>query len=522
AKVEAFTLKNSPNISVSIDDREERHDSRDRPQRSDGRGAAGSKRARENNADDNDARTPQEKINDQVTPLWRQPYLDQLAQKLVRFKNGLGSLKKELLKLINSRDVLEEKKAELEYLRLLGKVSICELQDVVPSPVIDGYRNKCEFTVGFDLDGKPTVGFLLGLFKEGITCVLPPDECLNVSPVAKKVAATFQAFINESKLLPYDRIKQVGFWRLVQVRNQTTGDVMVVVQVNPVGSDAEDRKEAIKLLTERFQEAGYLKTLLVQESSEAHNGFIDNIPCTPLIGEGIVYEELLGLKFRISPTSFFQINTEATKGLYSCVRDWATNSTAVAAGDPENTESVNEATETTAVTATTAPSKNVVLLDLCCGTGTIGLILASKVKKVIGVEMVAEAIKDAEFNARLQKQENVSYICKKVEDAMHEVFKYHVNPGDEVVAVLDPPRAGVHDNVIRAIRGCKGINKIVFVSCDFENALKNFIGLCRPSSKKFEGLPFRPVRAVPYDLFPHSSHCEFVVELNRVSLPKRK
>ncbi|KAJ3384998.1 tRNA methyltransferase 2 [Entophlyctis sp. JEL0112] len=481
AKVEAFVLKGSDKITTMIDDRDgnSRNNGTDSPSTGESVARAG-KRKREDNeiADANDGRTPAEKINDQVTPLWRIPYEDQLNSKLSRFKKGLANLKRELYSFTNKRDTPEDKRKELDYIVNMGRDCICELQKVVPSPVVDGYRNKCEFTVGFDLDGKPTVGFLLGLFKEGVTCVLPPTECKNVPPAANLVAEIFQKVLLSSKLGPYDRVKKEGFWRLLQVRCQSTGDVMVVAQVNPVGSDVEVQKSAIEILKESFLANGNVKTLLLQESSEAHNGFIEALPCKILFGEGVIYEEILELKsFRISPTSFFQVNTEATKGLYSCIRDWVANpllSKEATEGPKIGSDSVIP--ENVHVERSNHESlKNIVILDLCCGTGTIGLTLAPKVKKVVGIEMVKEAIQDAEFNARLQNQENVTYICKKVEHAMREVFKVHVSHGDDVVAILDPPRAGVHDDVIRAIRGCSGIKRVIFVSCDFENALKNFV-----------------------------------------------
>lgn len=116
----------------------------------------------------------------------------------------------------------------------------------------------------------------------------------------------------------------------------------------------------------------------------------------------------------------------------------------------------------------------VILLDLCCGTGTIGLMMASSVKLVVGVDIVKEAIKDAEANAELSGVKNAIYIADKVEEAIRGVMKRHVRPGDVVVAVLDPPRSGVGAAVISSVRGCEGIERVVYVSCDFSQVLNNF------------------------------------------------
>ncbi|KAJ3065883.1 tRNA methyltransferase 2, partial [Podochytrium sp. JEL0797] len=492
--VEQWSIKNSGQLRadlVSAADNVDPRDARDaRDNNSDRK--RGGKRGRDNDNDEPDTRTPQEMINDQTTPLWRTPYPEQLISKSNRFKNGLGTLKKNLLGFMTSRDVTAEKKADLKYLTNMKRGDrLCPLEDVVPSPIIDDYRTKCEFTIGFDLEGKKTVGFLLGLYKEGITAVLEPTEIKNTSAAARFVASTLQEFVRNSDMPVYDRTTKEGFWRLVQVRTHTTGDVMVIVQINPANVAADVKQTVIDELSDVFQKTGKVTTFLVQESQEKHNGMIENAPTRVVFGDGVVYEELLGLRFRISPTAFFQINTEATNGLYGLVREWCQNPAPYPSDEPESTPAVtsepgvDSAAATTAVvdpatatatpadatvdaatevaSATTAPKKkNIVLLDLCCGTGTIGLTMASAVKKVVGVEMVAEAIEDAKHNAAMQNAHNVHYICSKVEHAMKEVFSKHVEEGDEVVAVLDPPRNGVHKSVIEAVRGCKGINRVVF------------------------------------------------------------
>ncbi|KAJ3083205.1 tRNA methyltransferase 2 [Rhizoclosmatium hyalinum] len=521
--VEAFKFKKSDNLRAEIvhaDAQPERSDNRDRAQTGDRpqNDRRGGKRGRDaEKEEEEDTRTPQEKINDQVTPLWRMPYAEQLALKSVRFKNGLGTLKKNLMGFLNSRDVSDEKREDLKYITKLKKGDrICPLEDVVPSPIIDDYRTKCEFTIGFDLDGNRSVGFLLGMYKDGVTTVLPPTDCKNVPAAAKFVASTLETFVQKSEMDVYDRVKKLGFWRLVQVRTHSTGDVMVIVQINPVDVEATKKKEVLDSLSAVFQETGKITTFLVQESSEKHNGFVENAPMHVWFGDGVIYEELLGLRFRISPTAFFQVNTPATNGLYGRVREWCQNPAPYPVDESDDPDAAAAATD--AAKTETKPEKknNIVLLDLCCGTGTIGLTMAPAVKKVVGVEMVAEAVQDARFNAEMQGCTNVAYICSKVEDAMREVFSKHVEAGDEVVAVLDPPRAGVHGAVIQAVRACKGINRVVFVSCDFEAAMNNFIDLCRPTSKKYQGKPFRPIRSAPFDLFPHTPHCEFVMELQRL------
>ncbi len=129
------------------------------------------------------------------------------------------------------------------------------------------------------------------------------------------------------------------------------------------------------------------------------------------------------------------------------------------------------------------------MLDLCCGTGTIGLSLAHVVQKVIGIELIEDAIKDAHFNAKENGIENVEYIAAKVEQALPAALQSIKNLPS--VAVVDPPRAGLHPDVIRYIRKTLAIEYLVYVSCHKSGLLSNSTGLCRSESKSTQGAPFR-------------------------------
>ncbi|KAI9342760.1 S-adenosyl-L-methionine-dependent methyltransferase [Zopfochytrium polystomum] len=491
---------------------------------------------KEKKDDENDTRTPQEKINDQVTPLWRKPYETQLQEKELRFKNSFGMLKKKLLEFLTNRQIPAEKKQALQWLRDLGKERVCPLDEVVPSPLVNGYRTKSEFTFGVDENGEKCVGFLLGLFREGVTTVLPPTDCLNVSDKAKLIAKEMQNHVRTSSLPVYDKMKKEGFWRILQVRTHTTGESMMIVQVHPGGVDKDDMQRVRDELVAKFDELRQanvvdVTTILWQESDAAHSGINETFPMTVLYGPGYVHEELLGLRFRVSPTAFFQVNTEATANLYSRVRDWCAlddislppalagpDAEVAAASTVLSATAVGEDAALPAAAAAASEPPGIVLLDLCCGTGTIGLTMAPSVKRVVGVDLVPAAIEDAQHNAALNGLDagRTVYIAAKVEDAIRSVFANHVGPRDAVVAVLDPARSGVNSAVIQAVRACEGIDRVVYVSCDFEQAMQNFVDLCRPTSAKFKLQPFRPIRAVPFDLFPHTPHCELLMELRRV------
>lgn len=185
------------------------------------------------------------------------------------------------------------------------------------------------------------------------------------------------------------------------------------------------------------------------------------------------------MKFRISPNAFFQVNTEAAEVLYKKVAEWS-----------------NVTSDTT-------------VLDICCGTGTIGLSLAKSAAKISGVDLSKEAIEDAKVNASLNDISNVEYRSGKAEDWISWICR--IVRTDDVVAILDPPRGGLGSSVIQAIRKCRSVKRLVYVSCNPAGAVQNFVDLVRPPSKRLKGPRFFPVKAVPIDLFPYTNHCELVV-----------
>lgn len=543
-----------------------------------------------------DTRSPAERIADQVTPLWKKSYAEQLADKQGKMTRAVKDMASRISKFMPRRhrfngnlnpswaelkEMDPEDRACVQIAWLKGAKALhdnaaCNLLPIEGSPVINGYRNKCEFTFGVDIEGKPTLGFLLGLFKDGLTTVLGPKECLHVSDEAKSICNVLQTYAAGSGLEVYNRTNKIGFWRSCLVRTQTTGECMVMVQVHPAAcsaSELDKHKAAVcKVLVDRSPALSYCMTsIYFQLWAGDFNGITDKAECQLIHGNPVVVESLLGLQFAISPTSFFQVNTRATEVLYQRIREMcmrayeelASRPLVIAADEVEVTaeqeveqaaaESDSKATAAApivnmdltsmqgehgttalanhendaaanpiAVSEEASESPGVILLDVCCGTGTIGISMASKVKKVIGVDMVAEAIEDAKKNALANGFtcynlgiDNIVFYCAKVEDVIYRIVKDHVKPGDQVIAVLDPPRCGLHYSVIRTLRGCAALRNVIFVSCDVNQSMQNLVDLCRPFSNKFKGWPFVPRKAIPFDLFPHTAHCELITEFER-------
>jgi len=432
---------------------------------------------------------------DQVTPFWRFEYKKQIFKKSRINRKVLSAIVREFNE--KGRYMEEKQKSQLGWVKEASEANhglICPIDEVVKSPVLTHYRNKCEFTIGHDFDGKRTIGFLLGLYREGVTVVLGVEECVHIPEKAKAVVKHFQEYIRQSDLDAFSRKGHKGFWRLLTTRFYKTGEDMIIIQVHPQDLTRERIEEEKKKLVTFFTDLMtkipdlHITSLLFQESDEVSNGATEKSEMEVLMGSKYAHENLLGINFRVSPNAFFQVNTDATELLYATIRDWCI-------------DSVDK-------------DKKIVLLDLCCGTGTIGICMAQYFKRIVGIELCEQAVIDARYNAEANGIKNVEYICAKIEDAMKGVFN-KIGRDEEVVAVLDPPRTGVHGSVIQAIRECAGLKHLIYVSCDANAAMQNFIDLCRPKSNKYKNNFFKPVRARPFDLFPQTRHCELVIDFKR-------
>ncbi|KAJ7517000.1 hypothetical protein O6H91_21G007900 [Diphasiastrum complanatum] len=506
-------------------------------------------------------------VCDAVTPLARIPYEEQLTLK----KNAISQILKKLAR--NTRKCCADDVIIPYWLSSTKDRGglCCDFEGIVASPLVDGYRNKCEFTVGYSPDGQPVVGFQLGMFREGITAVSEPSECRNVSPIARAYAAAFQDFIRKSGLPIWNKHLNTGFWRMLTVREGRAAtlkdneyldstsilEVMLIIQVCPAGVAGErstmEYQEMVRSLS-LAASAGRpqlpLTTILVQEHvgvSNAAPADAQIIPLSVPVSDdnvpdsltGYIHDHMNGLKFRISPTAFFQVNTLAAERLYSLAGDWA------------------------------GLGPDTLLFDVCCGTGTIGLTLARHVGMVVGIEMNASAVSDAWVNAKINDISNCRFVCAKAEDVISSLLNEYLSSSTmntsstttqndpqmddfkpsclqftNVVVIVDPPRCGLHPVVVRTLRMQTQLRRVVYVSCNPESLLANAVELCTPISntckEKQEAKgqnrrrgttnlsqarqrvknmplsePFKPVKAIAVDLFPHTQHCEMVLLLER-------
>ncbi|KAK2545324.1 tRNA (uracil-5-)-methyltransferase homolog B isoform X1 [Columba livia] len=419
----------------------------------------------------------EERLANAVTPLWRLPYQEQLQ---VKYES-----QRKILQTLASR--LKELGVDVQQPDGL----CCPLQPVVPSPVITGYRNKSTFSVNRGPDGNPkTVGLYVGTGRaRNIVCV-KANHVENIPSKHKQVAQCYEDFIRRSPLDSCILFHEGGHWRELVVRTTSRGHTMAIVTFHPqeLGQEALAMQKA--LLKEFFTcgpgRVCALTSLYFQESTMTRCSH-EQSPFQLLHGEPHIFEEVLGLKFRISPDAFFQVNTGGAEVLYQAVGELSQ-----AGGDT-------------------------VLLDICCGTGTIGLSLAHRVSKVIGIEVVAKAIEDARWNAAFNGISNCEFHGGKAEAVLPQLLSSWEGP-QPLVAVVNPSRAGLHYRVVRAIRNCKSIRRLLYISCKPEGeAMRNFLELCCPPNpqKKLSGEPFTPTLVIPFDMFPHTVHCELVLLFTR-------
>jgi len=174
-----------------------------------------------------DTRTPQERLADQVTPLWRLSYEQQLQEKTNVARDVLLGVGKQLQDLASNPSISIVQRAHLGWVSQSQTENDglpCPMYNIVPSPITTHYRTKCEFSFGIDPSGKRTVGFLLGLVKDGFTAVLDASDCLHVSKAALSIRDAMQEYIDDHEWGPYDRIDKVGVWRLLVVKTFWSGE----------------------------------------------------------------------------------------------------------------------------------------------------------------------------------------------------------------------------------------------------------------------------------------------------------
>ena len=423
------------------------------------------------------------------------PYAEQVERKLAQLRENLKDMT------AGAMAASEKTKNGLPrwLARKTRRMLPCVLRPLLPTDAefVAAYRNKFTFTIGKDQSGAPVVGNVVsGLsVSDELALARPLLPSCGVPARVEAVRAELERLVLASPLPVHHSKSHTGFWRGCLIRALSTNVVMLVVWVCRAGISERQVQAELQRLVQRSTDASLppppWHSLAVQFHEGVNNTMPDDAPGVHLFGPAVGYEELLGMRFRISPQSFFQVNHNATTKLYGLLRSMCTSFAANGGRDT-------------------------VVLDVCCGTGTIGLLIAPHVSRVVGIEMVADAVEDAKHNAEINGITNAEFIVGKVEDVLKSTgFDRMVAGAKQVVAVLDPPRAGLHATVLRALRACSVVTHIIYVSCCQASLVRDAPMLWQSESNGMRGRPFYPLEAVGVDLFPNTDLVELVVSMQR-------
>ena len=361
---------------------------------------------------------------------------------------------------------LEVKAEQVEdALRRIGKLDGFTMEPIVAAKDQWRYRNKLEYSFGETVGGALVCGFHApGSWSR----IEPLDDCMLASERGNEVRRVALATCIELGLRPYDRRAQEGFLRNLVVREgRRTGHV----QVRLVTSKGEFDDTAF---ANAMDAIGVQSVIWTQAAgvAETTQGGQDTL----LLGGERIQEDLCGLRFSLSSDAFFQTNTEMAEELYAVAQEYAAL---------KGWERV---------------------YDLCCGIGTIGLTLAPRASQVVGVEIIPEAIKDANTNARANEISNATFIAGDVRAVLKDLALKPAAGAD--VVVVDPPRAGLSKKVVQRI-GEANPKRIVYVSCNPTTLAPN-------AAQLVEEHGYTLTRVRPVDMFPQTPHIECVALLERV------
>jgi len=364
-----------------------------------------------------------------------------------------------------------------DNLARIGKVSFNDIKTIIGSQNIFRYRNKLEYTfsdkrwltreeISSDafFEQEDALGFHIpGLFDK----VLDITECHLQPQPSDAIRDAVRRYARKNGFRFFNMHQQTGFMRNLIIRNSGDGKMMVIVVF--FHDEPERRNALLGHLAEEFLQ---ISSLFYVINSKANDSLTDQVPVL-YKGDDHLIEVMDNLSFRIGPKSFFQTNTDQAQKLYRCVREFAN------------------------ITG------NEIVYDLYTGAGTIACYVASGARKVIGIEYVEEAVKDAVVNSEINKITNTIFIAGDIKKVLTGDFiREHGSPD---VIITDPPRAGMHADVVKAIIDALP-SRIVYVSCNPATQARDILLL----SAKYE------VRAVqPVDMFPHTHHVENVVLLTR-------
>jgi len=369
----------------------------------------------------------------------------------------------------------------VDNLTRIGKIELPEISPILGSEKIYEYRNKLEF--GFSnrrwmtedeirddeqiITQHNALGFhITGAFDK----ILDIEQCHLMDNITNDIRNFIREYGISHNLTFYDLRQNTGLLRSMMVRNSNTGELMVLIQFRIENKD--EQQEAIELLQQVADKFPEITSLLYVDNHKCNDTFGDQeVICFK--GTDHIYEEMEGLRFKVGPKSFYQTNTDQAYHLYQVARDFA------------------------------GLTGNELVYDLYTGTGTIANFVSRQARQVIGIEYVPEAIEDAKVNSQINHIDNTLFFAGDMKDILNRDFINQYGRPD--VIITDPPRAGMHQDVIDTILFAEP-NRIVYVSCNPATQARDL---------QLLDVKYKVMKVQPVDMFPHTQHVENVVMLEK-------
>lgn len=373
-----------------------------------------------------------------------------------------------------------KQKQVFDNLTRIGKVELPEFRPILGSEKTRFYRNKLEFTFSnkrwlteeevkqdVKYDQMNAVGFHIpGAFDK----VLAIDKCWLQDDISNQIRNAVRDYAYAHNFPFFDLRTQEGLLRNIMIRTSSTGELMVVLQCKVTDDEGRRKMEEIlQFMADSFPQI----TSLMYVINNKCNDTIGDLDVEVFKGNDHIFEEMEGLRFKVGPKSFYQTNSEQAHNLYKVAREFA------------------------------GLTGNELVYDLYTGTGTIANFVARQARKVVGIEYVPEAIEDAKVNSALNGIDNTLFYAGDMKDILtNDFIAEHGRPD---VIITDPPRAGMHNDVIDVILAAEP-KRIVYVSCNPATQARDL--------QLLDG-KYKVTAVQPVDMFPHTHHVENVVQLER-------
>ena len=382
---------------------------------------------------------------------------------------------------LSYQDQIKYKQKQVtDNLTRIGKVELPEISPILGSEKTQFYRNKLEFTfsdkrwlteeeVKADVkyDQMNAVGFHIpGAFDK----VLAIEKCWLQDDISNQIRNAIRDYAYEHQYAFYNIRNHEGVLRNLMIRTSSTGELMVLLQVRiSCDKDLEQTKELLAYVADKFPQI----TSLLYVINNKQNDTINDLDVQVFKGNDHIFEEMEGLRFKVGPKSFYQTNSEQAYNLYKVTREFA------------------------------GLTGEELVYDLYTGTGTIANFVSRQAKKVVGIEYVPEAIEDAKVNSAINGIDNTLFYAGDMKDMLTQDFiNEHGRPD---VIITDPPRAGMHNDVIDVILFAEP-KRIVYVSCNPATQARDLSLL---------DIKYKVIKVQPVDMFPHTHHVENVVLLEK-------